>query len=129
VPALPWYQSPQASPGTDIVAMASRLPLSHYRHIPVFLRRALAIRRQLAQADGLIGYALDADLIHKTFWTVSAWRDREALSRFNRANPHRAIAGEAQRWMQPTAFVFWACTTADLPIGWAEARKRIAAAS
>ncbi len=114
MPALPWSRLSEAPAGMDVVAMASRLPLSHNRHIPLFLRRTLAIRRQLVGADGLIGYALDADLIHKTFWTVSAWRDREALSQFNRANLHRAVVGEIRRWMQPPAFVFWARNAADL---------------
>jgi hypothetical protein len=51
--------------------MASRLPLTRYRPVPGFPRDALAIRRQLAASPGLIGYALDADLARRTFWTFS----------------------------------------------------------
>ena len=69
MPALPWTQRQEVDPSREYVAMASRLPLERRRSIPGFLRDALAIRRQLARADGLVGYALDTELAHKTFWT------------------------------------------------------------
>jgi hypothetical protein len=57
--------------------MGSRLPLRSYRDIPAFLLWTLRIRRQLAGTAGVVGYALDAHLLRKTFWTVSAWTGAE----------------------------------------------------
>jgi hypothetical protein len=105
--------------------MASRLPLRRYRHIPRFLRHTMAIRRQLAATAGLIGYALDARLRDKTFWTVSAWTDRGKLAAFNRANPHRGSVTAIRPAMGRTTFVTWTCDPTDLPIRWDEVRQRI----
>ena len=85
----------------------------------------MAIRRQLGGTDGLIGYALDANLLHKTFWTVSAWSDREALAAFNRADPHRGAVIAIRPAMARTTFVTWTCEGTDLPIRWEEVRRRI----
>jgi len=71
MPPLPWTQRQPVDPGRTYLAMASRLPLKRRRSIPGFLRDAMAIRRQLARAPGMVGYALDAELARKTFWTFS----------------------------------------------------------
>ncbi len=85
----------------------------------------MQIRRQLAGTDGLVGYALDAKLLSKTFWTVSAWQSREALDRFSRANPHAVRVSAIRPHMRPSTFVFWTGRAGDLPINWAEVRRRI----
>jgi heme-degrading monooxygenase HmoA len=74
----------------EYAVMASRLPLARYRDLPGFLRATMLIRTQLIGARGLIGYALDAHLTRKTFWTVSVWDSRDALDTFSRADPHRS---------------------------------------
>jgi hypothetical protein len=58
-------------------------------HIPRFLAATLAIRQQLATGPDLIGYALDAELLVKRFWTVSVWESQEAIDSFAAATPHR----------------------------------------
>ncbi|PZS20438.1 MAG: DUF3291 domain-containing protein [Pseudonocardiales bacterium] len=113
-------------PGREYVVMASRLPLARYRHIPSFLRSTNVIRRQLATSDGLIGYALDARPLSKTFFTVSAWQTREALGRFSHAEPHRNRIEATRPLMLATTFVFWTALGSDLPIAWNEVRRRIA---
>ena len=128
MPALPWTTFSPPDPGREYQAMASRLPLARYRDIVAFLRAATAIRGQLAHADGLIGYALDAHLAQKTFYTVSAWESQDALEAFSRADPHHARVGVIRPRMRPTTFTFWTVSGADLPIGWAEARRQIAEA-
>src|SRR6266496_4268697 len=90
MPALPWVTGSPVDADRECVVMASRLPLSNHRHIPGFMRATMQIRRQLAGAEGLVGYALDAKLLRKTFWTVSAWQSQDALDAFSRADPHSA---------------------------------------
>lgn len=125
MPALPWVTGSPVDPDHECVVMASRLPLARYRHIPGFMRATMQIRRQLAGTDGLVGYALDAKLLSKTFWTVSAWQSREALDRFSRANPHAVRVSAIRSHMRPSTFVFWTGRAGDLPINWAEVRRRI----
>lgn len=128
MPALPWTSRAEPDPDSEYVVMASRLPLARYRNVPAFLAATLNIRRQLADAEGLIGYSLDAHLLAKTFWTLSAWRSRDALEAFSRADPHRSRVAAIRPNMRPSSFVFWTCKGRELPIRWDEARRRIEAA-
>jgi hypothetical protein len=98
--------------------MASRLPLKRHCSVPGFLRDALAIRRQLARADGMVGYALDAELARKTFWTFSVWEDQTSLDAFASSDPHRAIIRRLRALMGPTRFEFFPVRGSDLPMTW-----------
>jgi heme-degrading monooxygenase HmoA len=116
MPALPWAQRQAVDPGRQYMAMASRLPLRRHRSIPGFLRDTLAIRRQLARTGGLIGYALDAQLARKTFWTFSVWQDQASLDAFAAADPHRAIIRRLRPLMGQTRFEFFHVSGSDLPL-------------
>ncbi len=129
MPPLPWTKISEVDADTETVIMASRLPLRSYLKVPGFLRRTLAIRRQLAHAPGLVGYSLDAQLLRKTFWTLSAWTSMEALETFARTDPHRSSTASIRPHMDPTTFAFWTARAADLPIPWREVRRRIDEAS
>jgi hypothetical protein len=94
----------------------------------VVLKPAQRIRRQPARSEGLVGYALNAELTRKTFWTVSAWVGEDVLQRFNRADPHHAETAAIKPMMLPTTFVFWAGKAGDLPVDWQDVRARIDAA-
>jgi hypothetical protein len=118
MPALPWVQREIPDPDVTYVAMASRLPLKHYRSVPGFLRDTLAIRRQLAEAPGLIGYALDAQLAKRTFWTFSVWQKREDLDLFAAGDPHRRIITRLRPLMAATRFEFFPLPGAELPMTW-----------
>ncbi|HLM64475.1 MAG TPA: hypothetical protein VK306_09280 [Acidimicrobiales bacterium] len=125
MPKLPWTTIDTVEPETEVVVMASRLPLRRYRHIPGFMAATLRIRRQLAQSEGLVGYALDAQLSRKTFWTLSAWTDRNHLRSFDRADPHKGSVAVTRPRMDPTTFVTWTTTAGELPVAWPEAVRRV----
>jgi hypothetical protein len=118
MPTLPWTQRQAVDPGRTYLAMASRLPLRHRRSIPSFLRDAMAIRRQLAGARGMVGYALDAELTRTTFWTFSVWDDQASLDAFAASDPHRAITRRLQPRMGQTRFEFFQILGSDLPMTW-----------
>jgi heme-degrading monooxygenase HmoA len=118
MPALPWVGRQAIDPDREYVAMASRLPLKHYRSIPGFLRDTLAIRGQLAGTSGLVGYALNAELARKRFWTFSIWEDRESLNAFAAADPHRRIIRRLAPLMGQTRFEFFPVTGSQLPMTW-----------
>ena len=125
VPALPWTQRQAVDPGRYYMAMASRLPLKRRRSIPGFLRATLAIRRQLARADGLVGYALDAELARKTFWTFSVWQDQASLDAFAAADPHRAIIRRLRPLMGQTRIEFFQIPGSDLPLTWDQMKASV----
>ena len=125
MPALPWFSVGTPDPDADVIVMASRLPLRSHGDIPRFLWRTWLVRRQLARSPGLIGYSLDAHLLAKTFWTVSAWRSRPDLGGFERTSPHAAAKNALRRAMMPSTFVMWRSQPEDLPITWPEVRGRL----
>jgi hypothetical protein len=125
MPALPWIRVSEPKPDATYVVMASRLPLRSYARVPSFMRATARIRRQLATADGLIGYSLEAKLLAKTFWTLSAWRDQGALDSFARAEPHRGLISAIRPHMKPTSFVTWTSTGSEIPVKWDTAHQQI----
>jgi hypothetical protein len=66
-----------------------------------------------------------------TFWTLSAWTDRDALSRFARAEPHQTVMRTARPWMKDSVFRFWTIPASDLNPAelWAGAQAGIAASN
>jgi quinol monooxygenase YgiN len=125
MPAVPWTNARVPDPDTEYVVMSSRLPLRHYRDILRFLRDAQAIRRQLRTTPGLVGYALDADIFRKTFWTLSAWRDDASLQAFVQSEPHRAVMTRIHPLMNQPAFAFDRVPGRELPPKWAFAREAL----
>src|SRR5690349_11690226 len=99
MPTLPWTVC-RYHPAADesLHVLTSTLPLQSYRDVPRFLRWTLRIRKQLADAEGAAGYSLDARLLRKTFYTLSAWSDAEAMNRFVHSGEHaRMLADMAGR--------------------------------
>ncbi|MDZ5623302.1 hypothetical protein [Nocardioides bizhenqiangii] len=127
MPALPWISLEAPDPGAELIVMASKLPLRAHGDIPRFLRETWRVRRQLTRSPGLVGYSLDAQLVAKTFWTVSAWESRPELGAFDRASPHANAKDVLRSAMMPSTFVMWRCRPEDLPISWSEVRLRVAA--
>ncbi len=124
MPPLPWKTVSDVPSGTPCTILVTRLPLRSARAVPGFLVWTLRIRRQLAESPGVIGYALDAQLLRKTFWTVSAWTDAADMARFSATDPHRAAVRAIRPSMRRPTFVRWTATAADLPIAWTEVRHR-----
>ena len=118
MPALPWRHRHDIAPDRVYIVMASRLPLKAHRFIPGFLADTLRIRRQLARTEGLVAYALNAQLARKTFWTYSVWIDRESLDAFAATDPHRRIIQRLRRRMGESRFEFMHLRGAEIPSDW-----------
>jgi heme-degrading monooxygenase HmoA len=104
--------------------MASLLRLTSVRRTPGFLRSAMAIRRQVLCADGAVGVSLNTAL-PRTFFTLSAWRDREALNAFVRSEPHLSAMRRYRPVMADARFAFWNATAHSLPPSWPEVQRRL----
>ena len=122
---FPWNQRKEIEQQHDYVLMASFLPLKRFRSIPGFLRDALTIRRQLRTASGLVGYALLAELSHKTFWTFSVWEDRASLDAFASSDPHGQIIRKLAPRMEQTTFKFFDTNGSGLPWAWDKVKTQL----
>lgn len=127
MPALPWTRG-QYREDTEVHVLVSRLQLARYRDMPRFLRWTGKIRGQLQDAVGCAGYTLDAHPLSKTFYTLSAWADSEAMNKFVRSGQHAAMLADMSGRVGDAKFAEWAAPTDQLPLKWAAARGRLSQA-
>jgi quinol monooxygenase YgiN len=128
VPDLPWTAHSEIEPDHTYLVMASHLPLSTITSTVRFFRAVSAIRKQLASAEGLVGYTLRAKPLARDYWTLSVWTDRAALQAFMRTAPHVRLMASLRPSMGPTKFVQWEITSADGRPSWTQALERLARA-
>jgi len=127
VPDLPWTARAAMEPGTAYLVMASHLPLKRVTATVRFFRAVSAVRKQLATADGLIGYTLRAKPLARDYWTLSVWQDDAALRQFMRTSPHVGVMTSLKPVMGATKFVTWTATAADGRPSMAAALEHLAA--
>lgn len=125
MPATPWRICETPVPGERYLALISYLPLRHFRALPNFFRYSFETQRQLRSAAGLIGYALDAQPFARKFWTLSVWRDEQALMDFTAAMPHSRIMRALAPHMGKSQFARWTVQSHEIPLDWASAKARI----
>jgi len=61
----------------------------------------------------------------REFWTLSVWRDSQALNTFVNTSPHLEVMSALQGEMGPTKFIEWHAQGAVLPPKWKEAIERL----
>jgi hypothetical protein len=127
VPDLPWTERAAMEPGNDYLVMASHLPLHRISSTVRFFRAVSAVRKQLATADGLVGYTLRARPLARDYWTLSVWDNQGALREFMRTPPHVQIMTSLKPVMGPTKFVTWTVSAADGRPSMASALEHLAA--
>ena len=120
-----WQTIAQFQSDRDHLALLSYLPLRSYRKIPSFFRYTFEIERQLRVSAGLIGYALQAHLISREFWTLSVWDGDAALMDFVQRAPRSTVMEKLRPHMGPTKFTYWQISGAAIPPTWQEARGRM----
>ena len=123
---LPWSDGPATTTAsqTDRTVMASRLELRRLRHVPAFLIASLRLRHAIRHAPGAIGLGLRARPLSRTFWTLSAWTDYEALQAYNHTPLHRGIVARFRPHMAASSFRFYTTTAGTQP-GWDDALRRL----
>ncbi|MDE3109031.1 MAG: hypothetical protein KGL02_03720 [Acidobacteriota bacterium] len=127
MPALPWKSFAKPEEGREYAALLTFLPLKHFRALPQFMLLTFQTQRQLASSKGLLGYALDADVSRRNFWTLSAWEDRQSIMKFAHAMPHEGIMKKLAPAMRQTQFIYWNATAREIPLRWDAAKARAAA--
>jgi hypothetical protein len=126
MPTLPWNTVSTPAPDTEAFVMASRLEVRSLTDVPRFFLKSLAAWKQVSGAPGAYGASLIAQPLKRTFWTLSAWEDKDALYTYAKTEPHRSIMNGLRSTMKDSVFTFWQVPAADLPIDWTDARRRLA---
>lgn len=129
MPDLPWTTRAGMEPGPEYLVMASHLPLKRISSTVRFFRGVSAVRKQLAAADGLVGYTLRAKPLARDYWTLSVWTNETALRELVRTSPHVGLMASLKPFMGPTKFVTWTIHAADGHPSLARALERLASGS
>ncbi|MBU3067961.1 DUF3291 domain-containing protein [Nocardia sp. NEAU-G5] len=126
MPTVPWIT---VNPPTDsqVQVMASRLEVKSLHQVPGFFLASLSLLKQARNSPGALGVTLKAELLRRTFWTLSAWSDREALSAYAGSEPHKSTIARKRKVMRESTFTFWMAPATELPIEWSDAQRRLAA--
>ncbi|MFD7169998.1 DUF3291 domain-containing protein [Streptomyces violascens] len=125
MPTLPWTTPNPATPHTQALVMASRFEVRSMSDVPRFFLKSLSAWGQVRRAPGALGASLVAQPLKRTFYTLSAWEDRDALYTYARTEPHRSIMTGLRDTCRTSTFDFWEVPVEDLPLGWDDAKRRL----
>jgi hypothetical protein len=121
----PWKSFEDLDPDREYLALASSIPAKSMSSTWKMFRGSIAVRRQLARTDGVIGFSLLAQPFSKNYATLSVWTAEDALDRFTAEIPHREIMADLAPAMGPTKFVKWTMSGADGRPTWPDALRRL----
>jgi hypothetical protein len=101
----------------------TRLRIRRIRYLPAFFFHFLGSQRQLRRSDGFLGgyTALGKGLV---FWTVTAWRDANAMRAFRRTDAHLKAMPKLLKWCDE-ASVASLQDAGAVPLEPAEAARRL----
>ena len=101
----------------------TRLRLRSARFLPGFALHAARSLGQIKRAPGFSGGSLLADR-RWTFWTMTAWDDRDAMLGYMTSGNHRTAMPHLLGWCDEASVVHWDQTGPALP-SWPEADRRM----
>src|SRR5258708_5707093 len=108
----------------DLKRIAEEFPIKQFRAIPKFFRYTFEIQRQLRNAPGLIGHALEARPFSKKSWTLSVSRDQQSLRDFVCRMPHCCVRKEVAPRLGESQFAQWTLEAYEIPLEWKSAKAR-----
>jgi hypothetical protein len=124
MPASPWRTFRSTEPERDYGALLSYLPLKSYWRIPHFFFYTAQVVKQLASAEGVLGFSVLARPLSKRFWTLFVWKNEAALRAFVQHPPHVHIMTALTPHTDETKFERWTVKGSELPLSWDDALSR-----
>lgn len=121
----PWTAIRPMQPEREYLVLASSIPPLSRTSTRALFAGAGAVRRQLADTEGLVGFSLLARPVRKQYATLSVWEDEQALDAFADQTPHRELVSTLPPAMAPTTFVRWTVSGADGRPSWGDALRRL----
>ncbi|MFE5257154.1 DUF3291 domain-containing protein [Streptomyces coelicoflavus] len=125
MPTLPWTVPNPPPRATEVHVFASRFETRTLWGALKFLVRTPGVWRQVGSAPGAYGASLKAEPFKRTFWTLSAWESPEALKTFARSGTHAPASQGLSAQMRGSKFASWPASSDELPVSWAEVRRRL----
>jgi heme-degrading monooxygenase HmoA len=124
----PWKSFKPFEPDHEYVVLASSIPPLRRSSTRRMFKGASAVRKQLASADGVVGFSLLAEPWGKRYATLSVWVDENTLAAFVAESPHRELMTSLVPEMGPTKFVRWTIRGSAGRPSWSDALRRLQAA-
>jgi hypothetical protein len=106
-----------------IFVSLTRLRLRSIRYLPLFGLHAWASIRQIKKAPGFRAGRLLPDRSW-TFWTMTAWSDRDSMLRYMTTGAHKRVMPRLMRWCDEASVAHWEQEEGVLP-SWEEADRRM----
>ena len=114
MPRAPWTTISAIDSDTPCVMVKTEATLRHRRDLPRFVASARTLWSHLHDADGLVGYELQASILQRTLSTLSAWRDRETMLRFAQGPAHQYVVGQTRHLTTDNRVHSWGSTGRQL---------------
>lgn len=125
----PWKTMQPMKPDRDYVVLASSIPPRTRASTRALFAGASAVRKQLANTDGVIGFSLLARPLRKQYATLSVWEDEAALESFARSEPHAQLMADLGPELAPTTFTRWSVHGGHARPSWRDALARLSRVS
>jgi hypothetical protein len=91
----------------------TRLRLHSWRAYPGFILWVVGSLLQSLRSDGLLGLMLLRDR-HNAFWTLTLWRDQQAMQVFRNQGSHGQAMRRLAQWCDESAAAHWQVNEAVL---------------
>ena len=86
----PWKSLGRLEHDRCYLVLASSIPPRKFSATWRMFRGASAVRKQLVESEGVIGFSMLARPLRKQYATLSVWFDDAALSKFSGEHPHKS---------------------------------------
>ena len=96
------------------VIVVTRLRLRDPAFFDEFFASAVAVAEQAKNSEGNLGADVLAEA-DNTFWTSTAWQERDLMNAFVGSEPHLSTMGRLDGWCDEATFVDWEQASAALP--------------
>jgi hypothetical protein len=107
------------------VIVVTRLRLKSHSLQDEFFTSAVALLEQAKGSAGVLGSDVMAES-HDTWWTCTAWQDRDAIHAYVHADPHLTAMTRLDDWCDEATFVDWDQESSALP-DWQTAFQHVVA--
>lgn len=121
----PWKTLGALDADAEYLVLASSIPPKSIASTWSMFRGSRVVRQQLLATDGVLGFSMLAEPLHKKYATLSVWRDEEALDAFASATPHARLMSDLALSMNEPKFVRWTISGGDGAPSWTDALDRL----
>jgi len=107
------------------VIVVTRLRLKDPALFDEFFASAVAVTEQAQSSEGNLGADVLAEA-NNTYWTRTAWQERDLMNAFVVAEPHLRTMSRIADWCDEATFVDWEQASAELP-DWMDGYRHLVA--